>query len=347
LSRHRPFPAVVVALGLALTTAVCAPTLACTVERIDEWQVRSVNNHLIVDGTLNGRPIGVMLDTGAMRTAVLQSAARRLDLPTRRAVGYRMFGVGGEAQVELTQVESFGIGPNQRRHWPMIVVGAPDFAPGFDVILGDDFFHRVDVEFDLARGVVRLFQTKDCDAVALASWTRENAGEVDIERVHEASPQIVFPVKVNGTPVLALLDSGSPFSVLTKQDAALAGLTPKSPHVSLFGHSRGIGPKLVEVWIGPIDVFTIGDIHIRDTAILFADLFGGAQYKETGSLLPRRADLDQKMLLGMDFLRAHRVFVAHSQRKLYFSYVGGPVFQTRRARSPDGPRPPATPERSP
>jgi hypothetical protein len=33
------------------------------------------------------------------------------------------------------------------------------------------------------------------------------------------------------------------------------------------------------------------------------------------------------MLLGTDFLRAHRLLVAHSQRKLYFTYVGGPVFQ--------------------
>ena len=33
------------------------------------------------------------------------------------------------------------------------------------------------------------------------------------------------------------------------------------------------------------------------------------------------------MLLGADFLHAHRVLVAHSQRKIYFTYAGGPVFQ--------------------
>ncbi|MEA1674201.1 hypothetical protein [Nitrospirillum sp. BR 11163] len=33
------------------------------------------------------------------------------------------------------------------------------------------------------------------------------------------------------------------------------------------------------------------------------------------------------MLLGLDFLRAHRMFVAHSQHRIYFTYVGGPVFQ--------------------
>ena len=32
------------------------------------------------------------------------------------------------------------------------------------------------------------------------------------------------------------------------------------------------------------------------------------------------------MLLGADFLRAHRVLVAHSQRKVYFTFAGGRVF---------------------
>ena len=37
------------------------------------------------------------------------------------------------------------------------------------------------------------------------------------------------------------------------------------------------------------------------------------------------------MLLGADFLRAHRLLVAHSQRKIYFTYAGGTVFQETRA----------------
>ena len=37
-------------------------------------------------------------------------------------------------------------------------------------------------------------------------------------------------------------------------------------------------------------------------------------------------DRGPPMILGNDFLRAHRVLVAHSQRKFYFTHVGGPVF---------------------
>ena len=34
-----------------------------------------------------------------------------------------------------------------------------------------------------------------------------------------------------------------------------------------------------------------------------------------------------EMLLGADFLRSHRVLFAASQRRFYFSYIGGAVFQ--------------------
>jgi predicted aspartyl protease len=334
LNRQRIFRGAILVVGLALTSGTGGATPTCTLTRIEEWSVRSVNHYPVIDGTANGQPIGVMLDTGSTRSLILHSAAQRLDLPRRQARGYRMFGVGGESPVEIARVESFAIGQTVRKGWQLMVAGAQELAPGVDVILGDDFFHSVDVEFDLAHSAVRLFQAKDCDGVSLAYWTTEVTGEVTIEAVHDSQPQILLPVKVNGRPVQALLDSGAPYSMLTKRDAAAAGLTPDSPGVVPVGRSRGLGTKSVDTWIGPIDTFTIGNENIRDTAILFGDLFKDATYTPTGSYLPRQVAGLQQMLLGVDFLRAHRVLIAHSQRKLYFSYVGGPVFQPRGALSP-------------
>jgi len=47
---------------------------------------------------------------------------------------------------------------------------------------------------------------------------------------------------------------------------------------------------------------------------------------------PELARLTPEVILGTDFLRAHRVMVARSQRKVYFTYSGGPVFPARKAR---------------
>jgi hypothetical protein len=79
---------------------------------------------------------------------------------------------------------------------------------------------------------------------------------------------------------------------------------------------------------------TIGDEMIRDTTMHFADLYKDATFTPGGSRIARKVDELQPMLIGADFLRSHRVLVAHSQRRMYFTYVGGPVFRTATAPQP-------------
>lgn len=67
----------------------------CKMVQIAELPVRLAHNKLIVDGAINGQKIGVMLDTGAMHTLIVRSAAVRLGLARQEARGYRVFGIGG------------------------------------------------------------------------------------------------------------------------------------------------------------------------------------------------------------------------------------------------------------
>ena len=321
--------------GLALASGLAvAASSNCKMVRLAEWPVQMKHNALIVEGAINGRKVGVMLDTGAGSTQIMRSAAVQLGLTRQSVKGVRQFGVGGETDVDVTMVDEFKIGDATRRSWQMFVAGENDLGGDVGVILGDDFFHKVDVEFDLAHGVVRLYQPRDCDRVSLAYWTKERASEVDIEPVDEARPQIVLSVLVNGRKVRAMLDSGATTSVLDKYEAAQAGLTPETPGVVPAGPASGLGKKTVDSWIGPIRALTIGDEMIRDTTMHFADLYKDATFTPGGSRIARKVDELQPMLLGADFLRSHRVLVAHSQRRIYFTYVGGPVFQTATAPQP-------------
>jgi len=62
--------------------------------------------------------------------------------------------------------------------------------------------------------------------------------------------------------------------------------------------------------VGPFESFEIGGEAIKTTSIPFGDSLNGTQ-----------------MVLGMDFILAHRLLVSHSQRKIYFTYTSGAVFQ--------------------
>ncbi len=310
------------AIGLALAGGAAAETGKCKVAGIAEWPLRAEDRRPVIDGAINGRKIGILLDTGSAMSLVRRSAATRLGL-TRYQTPRRVISIAGESEAEYVHIDEFLIGQGVRKNWEVLVAGEHGFDSDTAVILGDDFFQKVDVEFDLAHDAVRLYETRDCEGVSLAYWATEPAGEVPIE----AGSRIWLTIAINGKPVRAGLDSGSGISVLSKADAARLGVTPESPGVVAGGCiTDGDSKRGMDSWIGQFESFAIGSEMIRNPRIRFADLWKQMTYTETGSRLPTRLAGRPDMLLGADFLRAHRVLVSRSQRKMYFTYAGGTVF---------------------
>jgi predicted aspartyl protease len=312
----------VLVIGLALAADAAAQAQKCKVARIAEWPLRTEYYRPVVDGEINGQKIGILLDTGAAMSLVRRTATTRLGLTRYEAEGYRLYGIGGETPADYVHIDEFRIGQSVRKNWRVLVAGEHDFGDDIAFILGDDFFHQVDVEFDFAHNAVRLYETKDCEGVSLAYWTSEPAGVVPIE----AGTEISLAVAINGKPVRAQLDSGSSGSVLASAEAARLGVTPESPGVVAAGCVTGLGRKPVDSWIAQFESFAIGNQIIRNPRLRFADLWTHTTSTETGSRLPAQLAGLPQILLGADFLRAHRVLIAHSQRKMYFTYAGGTVF---------------------
>ena len=251
-----------------------------------------------------------------------------------------MAGVGGETNVESATVAEFRVGQSVRKNLRMLVAGERDPGSDVAVLLGEDFFQAFDIEFDLPHKMVRLYQPKDCDGVSLAYWASAGAGEVEFEALDAAHPKIVVTVSINGQSTKALLDSGAGLSLLDKAEAARLGVTPETPGVIGASSGVGLGTKSVESWIGPFQSFTIGDETIRNTEIRFSDWRKDLAFGVTGTRLPTKVLGLPAMLLGADFLRSHRLLVAHIQRKIYFTHAGGPVFQLNRPPVPQNdPRP--------
>jgi predicted aspartyl protease len=311
--------------GLLAATGVVGAETKCDLNRIAEWPTRLERNQVVVDGAINGQPVSVKLDTGATRTILLRSAALKLGLTPHRTRG-RMYGIGGEADLEVVWVDEFAIGETTRQNWRMAVAAGRERGDGVAVLLGEDFLQNFDLEFDLAHNAVRLYRPEHCDGVSLAYWANERVSAVDMDSIDAGRPQIVLAVRINGHAVHALLDSGAESSLLNKEDAAAAGITPESVGVVRIGNIGGIGRKPVATWLGPFRTVAIGNELVTDAALPFADLYRDATYTPTGSYVSRRMERLAPMLIGVDFLRAHRVLVAHSQHRIYFTYRGGPVF---------------------
>lgn len=273
--------------------------------------------------------VGVALDTGAARSVILRNTAVRLDLPRSEARGMRMYGVGGESKVEVAQVDDLRLGGVATPGMALYVAGEIAFGGSVDVLLGHDFLGKFDIEFDLAEHKVRLFRPQGCDDVSLAYWTRDTAGQVALEAITARQSRIAFTVEVNHARIPALLDSGAPVSILSRAHAESVGVAPGGTGVTPAAPLRGLGAKSVPSWIGTFEVFAIGNESIPDVRLRFADLYADTAHAPTGSRISRSAAATQPMLLGADFLRSHRTFVAHSQQRMYFTYTGGPVFRVK------------------
>jgi Tfp pilus assembly protein PilF len=103
---------------------------------------------------------------------------------------------------------------------------------------------------------------------------------------------------------------------LSLKAAARVGIKPDSPGVVSAGPTWGFGSNTIPSYIAPFSSFKIGEEEIRNTRLRIADID-----------LPN-AD----MLIGPDFFLSHRIYVANSQHRLYFTYNGGPVFNLSSAK---------------
>ena len=308
-------------LALAWHALALAAPQDCKLVRIEEWAVRLERGLPVLDGEINGQKVAILLDTGTGLSFVPRAATGRLGLTRYESTGAQ--DTRTTSTLETTRIDELRIGKAARRNWNLPVLGTVDFGSQVSLVLGADFFTQADVEFDLPNKAVRLFQaTRDCEGVSLAYWARDGASHVPLER----EPAILVPVSVNGRPLRALLDSGSEFSALDTPEAARLGVTRATPGAVLAGCSIGVGRPAVDYWGARFESFIIGDEKIGTPTLRFADLFGRSGDAETGARLKSDSVGLPHMVLGNDFLGAHRVLVARSQGRLYFTYSGGTVF---------------------
>jgi tetratricopeptide (TPR) repeat protein len=319
-------------LASAIFVASVPTTLAsdskCQLLKKVEFPITMTNLRPLTTAKINGSEVQFILDSGAFFSMISGASAARLDLKTYPAPpGLRVAGVGGTADVSVAMVKVLTVAGASIENVEFLV-GGTDIGSESVGVLGQNFLKRLDVEYDLSRGVVRLLKPVDCDKTMLAYWaigTSTPYSVLEIASVTEQqrtlgsnisemrsvlNPKTMSVAYVNGTPIRVEFDTGAATSVLSLKAAARAGIKPDSPGVVDAGATWGIGKGTIPSYNAPVASFKIGDEEIKSTRLRIADID-----------LPN-AD----MLLGADFFLAHRIYVANSQHKLYFTYAGGPVF---------------------
>jgi len=317
----RPAGLLVLVAALAWPAASAAATTpGCRLSTVAEWPVRLDRGLPLTAGSVNGRPVSVMIDTGASATVITTAAAERLGLTLQRT-GARMRAIGGDTRVYQARIAELRIGGASHGAMRVRVAGEHPI-PGVDVIVGEDVLHAFDLEFDFAKGMVRAFDAQDCKGAWLAYWDA-NAQVLPVEYDTSA---VRIPLSINGERALALLDSGASRTLVSLAFARQLGVAPGAPGVSLASCASGLGAGVVQAWSAHFDRVQLAGETIRDARIAFADFTLAEDWPLEGAPALLHAERNPDVLLGTDFLRAHRVLVARSQDRVYFTYLGGSVF---------------------
>ena len=276
----------------------------------------------VISAKINAEDVRLILDSGAFWSVVSRAAAEQFKLKTRPVpYGLTLRGFGGSTITpSLATAKTFNLAGISISNVDFLV-GGNEVGSGSIGVLGQNFLEKWDVEYDLSKGMVRLLKDEDCGNAVLAYWLKpdEPYSVMSTSMTTPTEPHTEGSAYINGIKIHVLFDTGSPTSVLSLRAAARAGIKLDGPGVVDLGYTWGIGRGMVKSYSAPFASFKFGEggEEIQNTRLRFADIDLGAV----------------DMLIGSDFFLSHHILVANSQRKLYFTYNGGPVFNLSAASS--------------
>ncbi|TWB50948.1 hypothetical protein [Nitrospirillum viridazoti] len=304
------------ALMMAAGTAHAEPAQSCHLTKAGVLPLELDGYQLLVKAIVNGKDGYFRIGTSSNATILSSQAMERLMEGTKLMVEAPKH---GSIEVRKIHLDSLELGSWRGRDVEMLAGPIGDVVQTRgDVIgvLGMNILGQYDMEFDLAHSLLTLYQPEGCEKAELAYWSDTySLAAMDDDPAPRA--RIRLPVTVNGQMVHAELSTSFPISFLDKGLAQNLGSPIQSVPDS---DSRNE--------LTALDSISVGDETVKHAKIRIADLFqSGEAY--VGSRLKTSYNDGTRLFLGVDFLKAHRVYVAFSQRKIYFTYQGGPLFQLK------------------
>lgn len=310
---------VLLAMGAPQPSAA-ASARQCRYVRLGSMPATWVGSRLRVQGSVDDTPEPMILDSGAVHMLIPVQMAADLALVPIPGVRGSAYGAGGKTWMWVAKVMEIQVGDVKGSDVKVAVAS----VDSLDILVGADFLFQHDLELDGGRAT--SFTPLDCGDVPLAWWAAD-VPYVPIEEPDGDDRRVVVEVRVNGHPLRALVDTGAPTTVIDAGAAHRLGLGDAADGTG-SRELGGVGNKRMRVWPVAIDDFALGGEQVTHTRLLVGDLWGN-QRQDMGTLTGWwRLRHAPEVILGADFLRAHHLLFAMQQRRLYFSYQGGDLFNT-------------------
>lgn len=308
------------AWAVLLAGALGVAHAQCKYKKIGSIPYEWVGSRMMIAGSINGKPLKMVVDTGAVWTTMSRKLVESMNLPVEHAYG-EMAGFGGRSEISLVSLDELSIGRFEWHRTKAVV--AWDTSKGMeDVLVSGNVLLQRDVEMDGQQ--INIFSPSGCDDAALGYWA-DDVPWVSTGMANDQDMRVTITMQVNGQPVQALIDTGAPTTIVDDGVARRLGFDPDDP-ASRIGDAGGIGVHRAAVSVATFDTIAIGPEVIHHARVRVADLWKGVRDDYHRNSTAAYVDEQPHLILGADFVRSHHLLFAGSQRRLYFSYLGGDVF---------------------
>ena len=290
-------------VALMALAACQAPSGACKLSVLASVPFHVADGHLIVDAELNGQPSKLIFDTGAHTSVLTNDAVQRLGLRTESEHVGTVNGIGGMQLVSLVDAETFSIRNLKAHDFHFIAGNVLRQAHAADGLLSTDFLSRYDVDLDVPGRRIDFFASSgNCDHPTVAL-----TGDVFATRLisDDDDPRPRIRISIDGKMFTALLDTGSPVTVMFRSAADRLGLGIAALKADRVGKIGGIGPDPVVAYRHVLQTVKIGDITVENMPIDIADQ------------PPLR---DEAMILGLNFIGRIHLWISNSSGRLIMQY---------------------------
>jgi hypothetical protein len=292
-------------LGLALAGPASA---SCTIEKRADIPVTLMGGQILAAGRVDGKPVTFLIDTGAEKTLLTDTAVQRLGLARDEWVSSHMQGIGGYEHHPNAKLTSLELGGLKLRRRGTEIEGTVSVSPlpfitrtnrAIDGLLGLDYLSSFDVVFDLRRGRMTLYNVDGC-AGNFLPWTGPYAA---IPAQMPVPGLLLLPAHVNGRPTLAQIDSGSTRSLVSLSTALQAGVTQGVLDRDTQQKVSGLGAAEVTAYEHLFADLRVGDLNLQAKPLLVM------------RLPPRGSGV----VLGMDWLGGQPVWISWATHQVFVS----------------------------
>lgn len=257
-------------------------------------------SRLVVPVQLNGQgPFFFLLDTGAARSALTQTALDRLSVSVDEQHELVVLGVSGRRRVPTAVVDSFRVGDMEFREQRLPVIRA-QVLEGLDGILSMDRLRDLHLTADFANAEVRIMNVGSGEAAPNALPMRFSSRSKEL---------IVVEARIGEHTVPAIIDTGGAHTLgnvpllnklIADAGGVLDGVIPS--------RVTDATDTVLETWDSRVETLNIGSVAIDDLRVSFGRF---AVFKLWG-LNERPA-----LLIGMDALsRTKSLSVDYRRREM-------------------------------